>query len=238
MELYHETILKEHYDHIFEQNKDILLKGGHGDSFLLSPKTDARMAVALLIRAKGEVSEKIADYLQEMKKTEPELYYYPPQDFHITVLDILRGKPYRTLPENIEDYITCIQECADKVKPFCIDLKGVTASDNAVLICGYYEYGLEEIRQSVRKALSERNLILEERYQTISAHITVARISQRLNHQQQFLHQIKKEIRFGKMEVDSLELTFHNWYDSKKTKLSDIHLQKKSRRRISNFSFV
>lgn len=204
----------------------VLLNGGHGDSFLLSPKTDARMAVAFLIRAKGEVSEKIADYLQEMKKTEPEQYYYLPQDFHITVLDILRGKPYRTLPENIEDYITCIQKCADKVKPFCIDLEGVTASDNAVLICGYYEYGLEEIRQSARKVLSERNLTLEERYQTISAHITVARIPQRLNHQQQFLHQIKKEIRFGKMEVDSLELTFHNWYDSKKTKLSDIHLQK------------
>lgn len=227
MELYHETILKEHYDHIFEQNKEILLNGGHGDSFLLSPKTDARMAVALLIRIKGEVSEKIADYLQEMKKTEPELYYYLPQDFHITVLDILRGKPYRTLPENIEDYITCIQECADKVKPFCIDLKGVTASDNAVLICGYYEYGLEEIRQSVRKALANKNLILEERYQSISAHITVARIPQRLEHQKQFLNQIKREIHFGKMEVDSLELTFHNWYDSKKMKLADFKLREK-----------
>lgn len=227
MELYHEAILKEHYDHILEQNKEILLNGGHGDSFLLSPETDARMAVALLIRAKGEASEKITDYLQEMKKAEPELYYYPPQDFHVTVLDILRGKPYRTLPENIGDYITCIQECADKVKSFCIDFKGVTASDNAVLACGYYEYGLEEIRQSVRKALSKNNLILEERYQTISAHITVARIPQRLENQEQFLKHIKKEIRFGKMEVDSLELTFHNWYDSKKTKLADISLREK-----------
>ena len=58
MNLYNENILKEHYDHILAQNKEILLKGGHGDSFLLSPKTDARMAVAFLIRVKGEVSEK------------------------------------------------------------------------------------------------------------------------------------------------------------------------------------
>ncbi|MDE7268033.1 MAG: hypothetical protein K2N89_11270 [Lachnospiraceae bacterium] len=227
MNLYNENILKEHYDHILAQNKEILLKGGHGDSFLLSPKTDARMAVALLIRVKGEVSEKIAEYLQELKKTEPALYYYPSQDFHITVLDILRGKPNRTIPENIEDYIVCIQECADKIKPFYIDFQGITASNNAVLACGYYEYGLEEIRQSVRKVLLERNLILEERYQTISAHITVARIPQTLEHPEAFLNQIKEEIRFGKMEVDSLELTFHNWYDSKKTKLAEISLQRK-----------
>ena len=225
MNRYNEIILKEHYNHILEQNKEILIKGGHGDPFLLSPKTDARMAVALLIRVKGEASGKITDYLQKLKKTEPALYYYPPQDFHITVLDILRGKPNRAIPENIADYIACIQECADKIKPFCIDFQGVTASDNAVLVCGYYEYGLEEIRRSVRKALLERNLILEERYQTISAHITVARIPQRLGHPEQFLNQIKEEICFGKMEVDSLELTFHNWYDSEKTKLAEFTLR-------------
>jgi len=224
MNFYHENRLKDHYRRILEQNKEILIKGGQKDPYLLLPQTDTRMAVALLIRVKGEVSEKIADYLQELKRTEPTLYYYPPQDFHITVLDILRGKPNRTLPENMEDYITCIQECADRVRPFWIEFNGITASDNAVLVCGYYEYGLEEIRQSVRKALSDRNLILEERYQTISAHITVARIPEKLNCQEQFLKQMNKEIRFGRMEVDSLELTFHNWYDSKKTKLADIGL--------------
>lgn len=226
MNLYNTNKLKEHYNRILEQNKEILLDGGHGDPFLMLPETDARMAVALLIRVKGEVSEKIADYLCALKQIEPTLYYYPQKDFHITVLDILRGKPHRAVPENIDAYIACIQECAAKVKPFCIDFEGVTASDNAVLACGYYEYGLEEIRQSVRKALLDRDLIAEERYKSISSHITIARILERLINPKSFLEQMKKKIHFGAMEVDTMELTFHNWYDSEKTRLAEIVLRK------------
>lgn len=73
------------------------------------------MAVVLLIRVNGAVSEKIADYLEELRKTDPALYYYPQKDFHIAVLDILRGKPHRAVPENIADYIACIQECAELI---------------------------------------------------------------------------------------------------------------------------
>lgn len=221
---YNEPLLKEHYAHILEQNKEVLLQGGSGDAYLTAPQTDTRMAVALLIRVKGTVTENITAYLQTLQKAEPALYYYPPQDFHITVLDILRGKPHRTIPQNIADYITCIAQCVETIKPFHIDFQGVTASDNAVLVCGYYEYGLEQIRQTLRTAFAQNNLLIEERYQTTSSHITVARIPKQLNNPASFLEQIQRELFFGTMKVDTLELTFHNWYDSQKIKLADIPL--------------
>lgn len=224
--MYNEDLLRKNYDSIWEKNREILLKGGHGDSFLLSSETDSRMALSLLIRIKGEASNKISEYIQELKSIEPELYYYPPQDFHITVLDILRGEPGRQVPENINDYISCIQKCASQVSPFQIHFKGTTASDNCVLVCGYYEYGLEEIRQSIRKALSDQNLALEERYKTFSSHITVARIPEKIRNPGDFLPHLKKEIDFGIMKVTSLELTFHNWYDSQKNLMAEIKLGK------------
>ena len=216
--------LTAHYARILAQNREILLQGGRGDLFLQSKETDTRRAVALLIRVKGGVCEKISEYIQTLKQTEPELYYYPPQDFHITVLDILRGKENRMIPENVDEYISCIKGCTDGVKPFCIEFKGVTASDNAVLVCGYYEDGLEELRHTIREALSERNLILDERYKSISSHITIARIPEKLAQPKRFLEQIGQDVCFGTMKVDLVELTFHNWYDSEKMKLAEFRL--------------
>ncbi|KAK8840648.1 hypothetical protein M9Y10_030423 [Tritrichomonas musculus] len=226
MNIYNEDKLKQNYAKIFDQNKEALLNGGHGDPYLNSSKVDTRMGLSLLIRIKSNVSEKISNYIHDIQSIEPNLYYYPPSDFHITVLDILRGEPDRTVPENLNDYISCIKECANKVKPFILEFRNITASDNCVLICGYYEEGLEKLRQLIRKSLAERNLPLEERYQTFSSHLTVVRIPEQLKEPQKFIEQIKREIYFGQMEVDSLELSFHNWYDSKKTKLADIVLKK------------
>lgn len=218
------VILKDHYARILGQNREILLQGGRGDPFLQSKEADTRMALVLLMRVKGEVSGKISDYIQTLKQTEPALYYYPPSDFHVTILDILCGKEHRTTPENIDEYISCIKGCTDAVKPFHIDFRGVTASDNAVLACGYYEDGLEELRRTVRSALTERNLALEERYKSISSHITIARIPERLTQPERFLGLIERDVCFGRAEVDSVELSFHNWYDSEKTKLAEFSL--------------
>lgn len=223
---YNEELLQQNYNRIWDSNKEILLKGGKGDSFLQSSEKDTRMAIALLIRIKGEVSHKISEYIQKLKGIDSSLYYYPQQDFHITVLDILRGEPDRKIPENIESYVSCIQKCVEKISPFFIKFKGTTASDNCVLVCGYYEYGMEEVRQTIREALAENKLDLEERYKTFSSHITVARIIDKIRNVDAVLPNLKNDIEFGCMKVDSLELSFHNWYDSQKTKIAEFKLGK------------
>ena len=41
----------------------------------------------------------IEEFMKELQEIEPDLYYYPGHDFHITVMDILRGEKGRTVPE-------------------------------------------------------------------------------------------------------------------------------------------
>ena len=221
MNIYSKENLDIHYDkNIYEKNKPKLLKGGTGDKFLINAKNDNRMSLVLLIRISSEISNKIEKCISKLKNIEPDLYYYPKTDFHITVIDILKGKENREIPNNINEYIECINNCIKEIKPFKIEFNGLTASDNAILVKGYYEYELQKFRELLRKSLKEKGLSLEERYETISCHITIGRVAENFKNPKDLTKFIEEERIFGVMEVDSLELSFHNWYDTKKKVLT------------------
>lgn len=224
MEWYQESILKRHYDGILETNRERILRGGVGDPHLLHPESDTRMALALVIRPIPDLARRMAGYLESLEQLAPELYHYPASDFHVTVLDLLRGEAGRTLPKNWRDYARCIRDCAREVSPFGVKWSGLCSSDSAVLVRGYYEVGLEQLRQTIRGALAAQGLPLEERYRTISAHITVARIPTRLHHPSEVLDFVGQDVPFGEMNVEAVELVFHNWYDSQKHVLDTIPL--------------
>ena len=221
MNIYSKENLDIHYDkNIYEKNKQKLLKGGTGDKFLINVKNDNRMSLVLLIRISSEISNKIEKCISKLKNIEPDLYYYPKTDFHITVIDILKGEENREIPNNLNEYIECINNCIKEIKPFKIEFNGLTASDNAIMVKGYYEYELQKFRELLRKSLKEKGLSLEERYETISCHITVGRVADNFKNPKDLTKFIEEERKFGVMEVDSLELSFHNWYDTKKKVLT------------------
>ena len=225
MNYYWKEKLNELYNiNIYEKNKQKILSGGVGDKFLINAKNDNRMSLVLLIRISPEISEKIEKCISELKNIEPNLYYYPKEDFHITVIDILKGTEGRTIPKNLNDYIDCIKKCASEIKPFKIELNGLTASDNAIMVKGYYEYELQKFRELLRKSLKEKGLDLEERYETISSRVTVMRVPDKFENPKELIKFIEQESMFGIMNIDSFELSFHNWYDTKKEVLLNIKL--------------
>lgn len=71
----------------------------------------------------------------------------------------------------------------------------------------------------------ENDLLLEERYKTFSSHITVTRIPEKLKNPYNYIKAMETKKLFGSMKVASLELVYHNWYDSKKTVLAEIGLK-------------
>ena len=225
MNYYWKEKLNELYNiNIYEKNKPKILSGGVGDKFLINAKNDNRKSLVLLIRISPEISEKIEKCISELKNIEPNLYYYPKEDFHITIIDILKGVEGRTIPKNLNEYIDCIKKCANEIKPFKIEFNGLTASDNAVMVKGYYEYELQKFRELLRKSLKEKGLDLEERYETISSHITIMRVPDKLENPKELIKCIEQERMFGIMNIDSFELSFHNWYDTKKEVLLNIKL--------------
>ena len=224
LECYNKQRLDELYNGILEQNRHKLLSGGTGDPFLTSSSIDERMALVLVFRPSVEVVVKITTHLGKLRDMEPNLYFYPARDLHVTVIDILKGRLGRQIPDNIEQYIQCIKECAAQIRPFSVEFEGMTSSDNAAMVKGFYEADLENFRIMIRHAFAEKSLPLEERYQTISSHITLVRIPVSLQNPKAFVDYIMEPVSFGTMKIDSLELIFHNWYDSKKTILAKFSL--------------
>ena len=219
--------LKEHYNNIFIKNKEKICQGGVKDDLLSNVQNDERMSIVLLIRISPNISANIEKCINKLKEIESDsMYFYPSSDFHITVIDILKGEIGRNIPENINDYINCINECAKQIKPFEIEFEGLTASDNAILVKGFYDNELQKFRELLRESLSKNNLKLEERYKTISSHITIARNKDKLKNPEKLISFIENESKnnFGKMKVDSFELCFHNWYDTKKQAIAKINL--------------
>ena len=223
--IYSKEKLNEHYDkNILERNKQKIFSGGSGDKFLKTAKNDNRMSLVLLIRISPELGDEIEKCISELKTIEPNAYYYPKNDFHITVIDILKGEENRKIPDNLKEYEECIRKCVSEIKPFKIEFNGLTASNNAVMVKGYYEYELQKFREIFRKSLKEKGLKLEERYETISSHITIMRVHDKIEKPKELLEFVEKERMFGIMEVNSFELSFHNWYDTKKEILSLIKI--------------
>ena len=127
------SFLDNHYDSILTANREKILAGGNGDAFLGNALTDNRMALVVLIRIPLDIAEKINSCIDDLKGIEPNLYYYPAKDFHITVMDILKGEEGRRIPPNIIEYIHCIEECSKGISPFLTRFDGLTASDNAIM---------------------------------------------------------------------------------------------------------
>ena len=225
MNYYWKEKLDELYNiNIYEKNKQKLLLGGVPDKSLTNVKNDNRMSLDVLIRISPEISDNIEKTISEIKNIEPDLYYYPKEDYHITVLDILRGDINRTIPKNVNEYIECVKNCVNEIKSFKIEFNGLTASDNAIMIKGYYEYELQKFRELLRKSLREKGLDFDERYEAISSHITIVRLPDKLKNPNDLIKYIEQERTFGTMMIKSFELTFHNYYDTKKEVLSIIKL--------------
>ena len=105
--------------------------------------------------------------------------------------------------------------------PFRVCFRGVTVSDGALLVRGYFEEMLTYIRQALREELRRDGLCPQERYETISCHITAIRFPVPLAEPRAFLELAERyrHMAFGVCTVRELEWSFHDWYDTRKETL-------------------
>jgi 2'-5' RNA ligase len=221
---YSHSFLRKHYSTILKNNRRIILEGGNGRIDYTDFVDEKIMSLVTLIRLSPEVSSRIAAFEDRLRAIQPDMYFYPQEDYHITVLDILKGEKGRQLPNNIDEYVEAVKACTKDISPFEITFKGISASDNAVMVCGFYDEALELLRQSMRTELKRRGLPLDERYETFSSHVTFARLCSKYTDPVKFLSLISEPVSFGAMTVTSLEVCFHSWCDARKTVIAEISL--------------
>jgi len=128
--------LKNHYNKLFLETKQKVLPDNFKVDNLIDYKNDNRYGVTLIIIPSEKVKENIQKFLAELKKVEPNQYYYRDSDIHITVMSIISC--YEDFSLNkimVEDYLEAIKKSLESIKSFSINFQGITASPSAKDLC-------------------------------------------------------------------------------------------------------
>lgn len=102
----------------------------------------------------------------------------------------------------------------------------MVASDGGIFVKGYYDPALEVLRQNLRIILCKHDLPLGERYETFSCHVTILWFPCKITSLSAFSSEVPNLANsdLERFTVSSIQLVYHNWYDSERKILSEIIL--------------
>lgn len=213
--------LSDHYNQLYANAVQQIASDNYIIDTLIDSPTDKRFGITLLARPDMVTNERIQNVLNALKKTEPDQYYYPVSDTHITIMSIIscyEGFELKNI--NVEDYKKIILNCLPEDGTFEIEFNGLTASPSCIMIQGFLLNDmLEIIRENLRAAFRNSNLqqSIDKRYAIQTAHATVIRFRKPLTNKDKFLQTIEsfRNFYFGKFTVSNISLVHNDWYQRK-----------------------
>lgn len=189
---------------------------------LIDLPVDTRRGMILVARPPENVKKSIVAMLQDFQNLEPDQYYYPATDFHITIFSvIICFEGFILEATEKERYVDLLNNALKECNSFNIEFTGITASPGCLIIQGFpLDNKLEGIRSKIADKLKQSELQHnpDTRYQIQTAHSTVVRFKNTINQPQQFIDKIKEYrfFNFGSFEVTELELIYNDWYHRSK----------------------
>lgn len=210
--------LKEHYNRLYINAVEKIKNDLYTIDPLIDSSSDNRFGITVLIRPSIDVKNKIQDFLNELKKNNPNQYYYPNSDIHITVLSIIschEGFDLNTI--SIPEYNKIIQKSLEDIKSFEIHFQGITASNSAIMVQGFTKKNLlDQLRNNLRTNFKNSGLqqSIDTRYVIQTAHLTVVRFKETITDKESLLKTLKvyRTLDFGKFKVEKIELVHNDWY--------------------------
>ena len=210
--------LENHYKKLYHESINKISSDNYHIDTLIDSKNDRRFGLTLIIRPSNEIKTKIQDFLKNFKEIEPNQYYYPNSDIHITVMSIISCySDFDMSKIDVQKYIDLTEKCLLKGIDLNITFKGITASPSGVMVQGFMNNNeLNDIRNRLRKAFKNSNVeqSLDKRYLIQTAHSTIIRFRKELSHKEKFLELLDNSINydFGTFKVNKFELVYNDWY--------------------------
>ena len=210
--------LENHYKKLYNESINKISSDNYQIDNLIDSEKDKRFGLTLLIRPSNEIKKEIHKFLKKIKEIEPNQYYYPNSDIHITVMSIISCyNDFDMSKIDIQKYIELTKKCLLKGIDLNITFKGITASPSGVMIQGFMNNNeLNDIRDRLRKEFKNSNLeqSLDKRYSIQTAHSTIIRFKTELSQKEKFLEILDKNINydFGTFKVNKFELVYNDWY--------------------------
>ncbi|OAD41554.1 2'-5' RNA ligase family protein [Polaribacter atrinae] len=214
--------LESHYKKLYNESINKISSDNYEIDDLIDSNKDNRFGITLLIRPSIEIKEKIQKFIKEIKKIEPNQYFYPNSDIHITVMSIIScydGFDIKKI--DLAKYIELTEKCLFEKKDMNITFRGITASTSGIMVQGFMDNNeLNEIRDRLRKEFKNSNLeqSLDKRYSIQTAHSTIVRFRKELSQKGKLLEFLDENINyeFGTFKVNEFELVYNDWYQREK----------------------
>ncbi|MEZ9157332.1 2'-5' RNA ligase family protein [Vibrio lentus] len=193
------------------------------DPYLSDLENDTRRgitALAYLNQGNRSTINEITRFQKEVRELEPEQYYHPSNELHLTILSVISCLPEFALTEiDVNPYIDVFRSTLKNAGKIEIRYQGVSASPNCIVIQGFPTSDtLERLRNELRTQLTEAGVrvTFDSRYKLVTAHGSIIRFKAPLNDAQQLLAlcQRYRNHDFGRVVLEDFELVFNNWYQN------------------------
>ncbi len=217
--------LQQHYQALWQQSLVKFEQQQFDTDALLTAIDDSRYGVTLLARPSEQVKQQIRHHLAELMQLEPQQYYYPVSDLHLTVLSLISCYSGFALSQiDTAAYVELVKEVIADTGPFRLDFQGITASPSCVLVQGFFDdQKLNQLRAKLRSVFGQSILqhSIDQRYAIQTAHMTVLRFTQQPANPGLFLQKIKAltSVDFGSCLINELELVGNDWYQRQQNKV-------------------
>ncbi|MFA8433559.1 MAG: 2'-5' RNA ligase family protein [Marinifilaceae bacterium] len=213
--------LKEHYNKLYQDSIKKIRSDSYQIDKLIDSNNDKRFGITLLLRPDSSVRAKIQKFLSEIRVIDPNQYFYPDSDLHVTVMSIITCYDGFELSQiNVDNYVDTIQKSIRGLSRFTLEFKGLTVSPSCLMVQGFLaDDSLNQIRNNIRSEFKYTDLeeSIDKRYAIQTAHSTIFRLKNQLANKEKFLEKVHeyRDFCFGTFEVDTLELVFNDWYQRK-----------------------
>jgi len=212
--------LQQLYTNMWKNSIDRFKNNNCETDQLIHDPRDMRRGITVLSYFDNPVDVEISKFLNELRIIEPEQYYYPSNELHLTVLSIIGCiSGFKLSNINAEEYSSIFKESIKEIGGFKVKYKGITLSPSCILIQGFPDSEqLSYLRDSLRINFNKSKLqsTIDARYEISTAHTTVVRCVAPFKHSDSLMKVLSKykNYDFGTLEVNSLELVFNNWYQN------------------------
>jgi len=212
--------MEEIYQKMWQENFPLLKDGKISMNPFIEQKADLRRGLTLRFKIPDSVLSSLQTLIDQIKKIEPFQYYYPPSDIHLTVLTIISCHPeYNSNQIPLLNYQNIIGNILRQFSSFRLSFKGLTASPASIMVKGYDDGMLNQIRNELRLVFKNSSLLhtIDSRYKLQTAHFTIIRFKERLNHPKKIYDLIEKHLNtfWSTCQVSELELVVNDWYHRK-----------------------
>jgi len=218
--------LKKHYENLWYKALGKFNQDAFEYDHLIDSDHDKRFGISLIARPSEEVKRKVQHMFEELRKLEPDQYFYPSSQIHITVLSIISAYDGFSLKNiNTQDYIKVVEAGLHNRKAFDVHFHGITASPSCIILQGFPQSDeLHTIRGRLRELFNDAGLqeSIDKRYSIITAHSTVVRFRKKIADHHALINKLKtfRNMDFGKCRISEIELVCNDWYQRKeKSKL-------------------